>query len=65
GHSGEEGSGLEEPMMDSPNNLQDGMSGRDGTTDTGSRLPNGTVVFWKKKKCYLCHLYMQTFMNED
>ncbi|KAM6985739.1 zinc finger protein Helios [Aplochiton taeniatus] len=45
GHSEEEGSGLEEPMIDSPNNLQDGISGTDGNVDTGSRLPNGERPF--------------------
>lgn len=41
GQSGEEGSGLEEPMIDSPNNLQDGVPGSDGSCDPGTRLPNG------------------------
>lgn len=44
GQSGEEGSGLEDPMIDSPNNLQDGMSGPDGAADAGSRLPNGIKI---------------------
>lgn len=41
GHSGEEGSGLEEPMIDSPNNLQDGGPGTEAQSETGIRLPNG------------------------
>lgn len=41
GHSGEEGSGLEEPMIDSPNNLQDGGPGTEAQSDAGIRLPNG------------------------
>lgn len=41
GQSGEEESGLEEPMIDSPNNLQDGVPGSDGSCDPGTRLPNG------------------------
>ncbi|KAM4608621.1 zinc finger protein Helios isoform 2-T3 [Polymixia lowei] len=44
GPSQEEESGLEEPMTDSPNNQQDGMSGPDGSTDA-SRLPNGERPF--------------------
>ena len=40
--SGGEGSGLEEPMTDSPNNLQDGVSGSDGVSDADNRLQNGT-----------------------
>jgi len=41
GHSGEEGSGLEEHMIDSPNNLQDAGPGTEVQNDTGIRLPNG------------------------
>ncbi|XP_067114953.1 zinc finger protein Helios isoform X1 [Osmerus mordax] len=44
-HSGEEGSGLEEPMIDSPNNLQDGVSGSDGVSDADNRLQNGDRPF--------------------
>ncbi|XP_076119875.1 zinc finger protein Helios isoform X1 [Alosa pseudoharengus] len=43
--SGEEGSGLEEPMMDSPNNLQDMGPATDGSNDTANRLPNGERPF--------------------
>lgn len=42
--SGEEGSGIEEPMMDSPNNLQDMGPAPDGPNDTPTRLPNGELV---------------------
>ncbi|KAJ8396364.1 hypothetical protein AAFF_G00019410 [Aldrovandia affinis] len=45
GQSGEEGSGPEEPMVESPNNLQDGGPGTDGPGDTGIRLPNGERPF--------------------
>ncbi|XP_036401170.1 zinc finger protein Helios [Megalops cyprinoides] len=45
GQSGEEGSGLEEPMIDSPNDLQDGGAGVDGRGDAGIRLPNGDRPF--------------------
>ncbi|XP_067265982.1 zinc finger protein Helios isoform X3 [Chanodichthys erythropterus] len=45
GHSGEEGSGLEEPMIDSPNNLQDGGPGTEAQSETGIRLPNGDRPF--------------------
>ncbi|KAM9448860.1 zinc finger protein Helios isoform 2-T3 [Salvelinus alpinus] len=45
GQSGEEESGLEEPMIDSPNNLQDGVPGSDGSCDPGTRLPNGDRSF--------------------
>lgn len=41
GHSGEEGSVLEEPMIDSPNNMQDVGPGTEGPPDTGVRLPSG------------------------
>lgn len=42
--SGEEGSGIEEPMMDSPNNLQDMGPAPDGPNDTPTRLPNGELL---------------------
>ncbi|XP_076849873.1 zinc finger protein Helios isoform X2 [Brachyhypopomus gauderio] len=45
GHSGEEGSVLEEPMIDSPNNLQDIGPGTEGPPDAGVRLPNGDRPF--------------------
>uniref|UniRef100_A0A9J8AE36 IKAROS family zinc finger 2 n=2 Tax=Cyprinus carpio TaxID=7962 RepID=A0A9J8AE36_CYPCA len=45
GHSGEEGSGLEEPMIDSPNNLQDAGPGTEVHSETGIRLPNGDRPF--------------------
>ncbi|XP_029113790.1 zinc finger protein Helios-like isoform X2 [Scleropages formosus] len=45
GQSGEEGSGLEEPMIDSPNNLPDGGPVADGPSDTGIRLSNGERPF--------------------
>ncbi|KAG9271733.1 zinc finger protein Helios [Astyanax mexicanus] len=45
GHSGEEGSVLEEPMIDSPNNLQDVGPGSEGSADTGVRLPSGDRPF--------------------
>ncbi|KAG5851716.1 hypothetical protein ANANG_G00054680 [Anguilla anguilla] len=45
GQSGEEGSGLEEPMIDSPSNPQDGGPGADGPGDAGARLPNGERPF--------------------
>nr|XP_046223752.1 zinc finger protein Helios-like isoform X1 [Oncorhynchus gorbuscha] len=45
GQSGEEGWGLEEPMIDSPNNLQDGVPGSEGSCDPGTRLPNGDRPF--------------------
>ncbi|XP_076119880.1 zinc finger protein Helios isoform X4 [Alosa pseudoharengus] len=48
--SGEEGSGLEEPMMDSPNNLQDMGPATDGSNDTANRLPN----VGKPHKCNYC-----------
>lgn len=41
-HSGEEGSGLEEPMIDSPNNLQDAGPGAEAQSEIGIRQPNGT-----------------------
>ncbi|XP_071381003.1 zinc finger protein Helios isoform X1 [Centroberyx affinis] len=44
GQSGEEGLGPEEPMTDSPNNLQDGLSGPDAA-DGGNRQPNGERPF--------------------
>ncbi|XP_041700642.1 zinc finger protein Helios-like isoform X2 [Coregonus clupeaformis] len=50
GQSGEEESGLEEPMIDSPNNLQDGVPGSDGSCDPGTRLPN----VGKPHKCDYC-----------
>ncbi|KAJ8350667.1 hypothetical protein SKAU_G00257970 [Synaphobranchus kaupii] len=40
GQSAEEASGLEEPMIDSPNDIQDGESRTVGSSDTGTRLPN-------------------------
>ncbi|TRY96082.1 hypothetical protein DNTS_017238 [Danionella cerebrum] len=43
GHSGEEGSGLEEPMIDSPNHLQGPIT--EGQSETGIRLPNGDRPF--------------------
>ncbi|KAJ8255213.1 hypothetical protein GJAV_G00202360 [Gymnothorax javanicus] len=45
GQSGEEGSGLEEPMIDSPNNMQDGGTGANGPSDASARLPNGERPF--------------------
>ncbi|KAL0963734.1 hypothetical protein UPYG_G00310240 [Umbra pygmaea] len=45
GQSGEEGSGLEDPMTDSPNNQQDGVPGSDGSCDPSTRLPNGDRPF--------------------
>lgn len=45
-HSGEEGSVLEEPMIDSPNNLQDVGGGAEGPPDATIRLPNGEPVFY-------------------
>ncbi|XP_030642110.1 zinc finger protein Helios [Chanos chanos] len=45
GQSGEEGSGLEEPMIDSPNNLQDVAPGTESPAETGIRLPNGDRPF--------------------
>ncbi|KAJ8352724.1 hypothetical protein SKAU_G00242000 [Synaphobranchus kaupii] len=45
GQSGEEGSGLEEVMIESPNDLQDGGPGADGPGDAGARLPNGERPF--------------------
>ncbi|XP_061090474.1 zinc finger protein Helios-like isoform X2 [Conger conger] len=45
GQSGEEGSGLEEPLIDSPIDLQDGGSGADGAGDGGARLSNGERPF--------------------
>uniref|UniRef100_A0A4W4HKK1 C2H2-type domain-containing protein n=1 Tax=Electrophorus electricus TaxID=8005 RepID=A0A4W4HKK1_ELEEL len=45
GHSGEEGSVLEEPMTDSPNNLQDVGPGTEGPADSVMRLPNGDRPF--------------------
>ncbi|XP_035266379.1 zinc finger protein Helios isoform X2 [Anguilla anguilla] len=50
GQSGEEGSGLEEPMIDSPSNPQDGGPGADGPGDAGARLPN----VGKPHKCNYC-----------
>lgn len=41
----EEGSGLEEPLIDSPNDLQDGVPGSDGASDADSRLQNGERPF--------------------
>ncbi|KAG9348722.1 hypothetical protein JZ751_029039 [Albula glossodonta] len=43
--SGEEGSGMEEPMTESPNGLQDPGPGGDGPGDTGIRIPNGDRPF--------------------
>lgn len=43
-HSGEEGSVLEEPMIDSPNNLQDVGGGAEAPPDAAMRLPNGECV---------------------
>ncbi|KAL6484328.1 hypothetical protein MHYP_G00063730, partial [Metynnis hypsauchen] len=40
GHSGEEGSVQEDPMIDSPNNLQEVGPGTEGPADTGVRLPS-------------------------
>ncbi|XP_010878158.1 zinc finger protein Helios isoform X1 [Esox lucius] len=45
GQSGEEGSGLEDPMTDSPTNQQDVIPGSDGSCDPGTRLPNGDRPF--------------------
>ncbi|XP_056145886.1 zinc finger protein Helios [Lampris incognitus] len=45
GRSWEEGSGLEETMIENSNNPQDGTSGPDGTADEGARLPNGDRPF--------------------
>ncbi|XP_041663536.1 zinc finger protein Helios isoform X1 [Cheilinus undulatus] len=45
GQTGEEGDPLEESMTDSPNNLQDGLSGSNVTADSGSRQPNGDRPF--------------------
>uniref|UniRef100_A0A668A1K4 IKAROS family zinc finger 2 n=1 Tax=Myripristis murdjan TaxID=586833 RepID=A0A668A1K4_9TELE len=45
GQSGEEGLGPEEPMTDSPNNLQDGLSGPEVAAEAGSRQPNGDRPF--------------------
>lgn len=45
GHSVEEASGLEEPMTDSPNNVQDGELRTAGSSDTGTRPPNGNLAF--------------------
>ncbi|KAJ8415183.1 hypothetical protein AAFF_G00008810 [Aldrovandia affinis] len=45
GQSGEEGSGLEEHMIESPNNLQDGEQQKAGLYDTGTRLPNDERPF--------------------
>ncbi|KAL2081576.1 hypothetical protein ACEWY4_023429 [Coilia grayii] len=42
---GEEGSGLEEPMIDSPNTLQDMGPATDGPNDSTARLPNGDRPF--------------------
>ncbi|XP_061090475.1 zinc finger protein Helios-like isoform X3 [Conger conger] len=50
GQSGEEGSGLEEPLIDSPIDLQDGGSGADGAGDGGARLSN----VGKPHKCNYC-----------
>ncbi|XP_053482197.1 zinc finger protein Helios isoform X2 [Ictalurus furcatus] len=44
-HSGEEGSVLEEPMIDSPNNLQDVGAGAEAPPDAAIRLPNGDRPF--------------------
>ncbi|XP_056611443.1 zinc finger protein Helios [Triplophysa dalaica] len=44
-HSGEEGSGLEEPMIDSPNNLQDAGPGAEAQSEIGIRQPNGERPF--------------------
>ncbi|KAL4609116.1 zinc finger protein Helios-like [Arapaima gigas] len=45
GQSGEEGSGLEEPMVDSPNTLPDRGPAGDAPSDTGIRLSNGERPF--------------------
>nr|XP_015214071.1 PREDICTED: zinc finger protein Helios isoform X2 [Lepisosteus oculatus]XP_015214072.1 PREDICTED: zinc finger protein Helios isoform X2 [Lepisosteus oculatus]XP_015214073.1 PREDICTED: zinc finger protein Helios isoform X2 [Lepisosteus oculatus]XP_015214074.1 PREDICTED: zinc finger protein Helios isoform X2 [Lepisosteus oculatus]XP_015214075.1 PREDICTED: zinc finger protein Helios isoform X2 [Lepisosteus oculatus]XP_015214076.1 PREDICTED: zinc finger protein Helios isoform X2 [Lepisosteus ocu len=42
---GEEGAGLEDPMIDSPNGLQDSGQGGEGPGDAGIRLPNGERPF--------------------
>ncbi|XP_067265981.1 zinc finger protein Helios isoform X2 [Chanodichthys erythropterus] len=54
GHSGEEGSGLEEPMIDSPNNLQDGGPGTEAQSETGIRLPNGKYNGDRPFQCNQC-----------
>ncbi|XP_024245419.1 zinc finger protein Helios isoform X2 [Oncorhynchus tshawytscha] len=62
GQSGEEGSGLEEPMIDSPNNLQDGVPGSEGSCDPGTRLPN----VGKPHKCNYCgRSYKQRISLEE
>ncbi|XP_031415490.1 zinc finger protein Helios isoform X2 [Clupea harengus] len=43
--SGEEGSGLEDPIIDSPNNLQDMGNTTDGPNDTSAGLSNGDRPF--------------------
>lgn len=43
--SGEEGSGLEDPIIDSPNNLQDMGNTTDGPNDTSAGLSNGKLLF--------------------
>ncbi|XP_066497115.1 zinc finger protein Helios isoform X2 [Hoplias malabaricus] len=45
GHSGEEGSVLEDPMIESPSNLQDTGPGTEGPADSGVRLPSGDRPF--------------------
>lgn len=50
-HSGEEGSVLEEPMIDSPNNLQDVGGGAEAPPDAAIRLPNGEFVL-----CFIPHI---------
>ncbi|XDV30134.1 hypothetical protein PO909_033118 [Leuciscus waleckii] len=54
GHSGEEGSGLEEHMIDSPNNLQDAGQGTEVQSDTGIRLPNGKYNGERPFQCNQC-----------
>ncbi|XP_051563913.1 zinc finger protein Helios isoform X3 [Myxocyprinus asiaticus] len=54
GHSGEEGSGLEEPMIDSPNNLQDTGPGTEAQSEAGIRLPNGKYNGDRPFQCNQC-----------
>ncbi|XP_046701273.1 zinc finger protein Helios isoform X5 [Silurus meridionalis] len=44
-HSGEDGSVLEDHMIDSPSNLQDGGGGVEAPSDSAIRLPNGDRPF--------------------
>ncbi|XP_051567061.1 zinc finger protein Helios-like isoform X1 [Myxocyprinus asiaticus] len=54
GHSGEEGSGLEEPMIDSPNNLEDAGPGSEAQSEAGIRLPNGKYNGDRPFQCNQC-----------